>query len=83
MNFIQYPKGDKKGGCLEINHEKAHAVLQMKMEEHEVVDVWRILNPEANRCTWRQYKPKALCRLDYFIISTGLLGRRRRTDIEV
>jgi exonuclease III len=44
--------------------------LKSIMEENELVDIWRILNPDLQRYTWRKITTKGLSqsRLDYFIV---------------
>jgi hypothetical protein len=45
------------------------------MEEHDLCDMWRILNPETKRYTWRRYTPSGISqsRLDYFIVPNALI----------
>ena len=35
----------------------------------DLIDVWRIKNPEKGRFTWRQKNPEIHCRLDFFFLS--------------
>ena len=39
---------------------------------YDLVDVWRIRNPNKRNFTWRQKKPLIQRRLDYWLISDGL-----------
>ena len=36
----------------------------------DLIDVWRALNPDGKRFTWRRTKPEVHCRLDYFRMSS-------------
>ena len=38
-------------------------------EDFELADIWRVLNPEATRFTWRRENPEIQCQLDFFLIS--------------
>ena len=50
-------------------------------ENLDLVDAWRILNPEARRYTWRQSRPEIHCRLDFFLESQSLLDIVSSADI--
>jgi exonuclease III len=53
--------------------------------ELQLVDIWRILNPDAHRYTWKQGKCKKTLRrsrLDFWIISSGLIYCVDKTEIE-
>ena len=44
------------------------------MNERELVDIWREINPEILRYTWRRNRPIIQQgRLDFFLISESLL----------
>jgi exonuclease III len=49
--------------------------LKLIMDDTNLVDIWRILNPETRRYTWRMCKNNKLqqSRLDYFLISGNLM----------
>ena len=47
----------------------------------DLVDVWRVLNPDVERFTWRQRQPEVQCRLDFFLVSQSILGDITLTDI--
>ena len=56
---------DKKGGKL-MTHHNSMKVIQNIRDDLDLTDVWRDLNPEGKRYTWRQNKPEIHCRLDFF-----------------
>ena len=50
-------------------------------ENLDLVDVWRIFNPDDKRYTWRQRRPMVQCRLDFFLVSQSILGNITLADI--
>ena len=50
-------------------------------EDFELADIWRVLNPEASRFTWRRENPEIQCRLDFFLISLSLCPEITEADI--
>ena len=59
---------DKKGGSLYTH-------------SNSLTDIWRDLNPEEKRFTWRQNKPEVHCRLDFFLVSASIACRVSKADI--
>ena len=60
--------GSKKGG-LARSHKKSLEVINDFSENLDLIDAWRVLNPECSRFTWRQKKPEVHCRLDFFLVN--------------
>jgi exonuclease III len=53
--------------------------------EYQLVDIWRILNPREHKYTWKQGTKKnnlRRSRLDFWIISTGLMYSVNKVSIE-
>jgi exonuclease III len=48
------------------NNVKAQEQLETMMTEIDLVDIWRELNPELRRFTWRRSRPLQQSRLDFF-----------------
>ena len=71
---------DKKGG-LTKTHTKAVKVIKDQMAELDLVYVWRLLNPDGRRYTWRRQKPEIHCRLDFFLVSQSLTCSVTNSDI--
>ena len=71
---------DKKGG-LAKTHSKAVKVIKDHMTELDLVDVWRLLNPDRRRYTWRRQMPEIHCRLDFFLVSQSLTCNVTNSDI--
>jgi exonuclease III len=63
------------------SHTKNREKLKSFIDRNNLADVWRTLNPELERYTWRQNIPNIQCRLDFFIISIGLLIVVNNVDI--
>ena len=63
------------------NNEKAQKQVHEMMTELDLVDIWRVLNPELKRYTWRRNSPVQQSRLDYFLISESLLNFSVNADI--
>jgi exonuclease III len=58
--------------------------LKTFMESAYLLDVWRTLNPNKIRYTWRKYGTRGIAqsRLDYFVVSTSLLYDVKSCEIE-
>ena len=72
FNLVLDIEKDKKGG-LPKTHKNALKILQEFSENLHLNDVWRTLNPETRRYTWRQKQPEIHCRLDFFLVSQALI----------
>ncbi len=53
--------------------------IQELGQNFDLVDIWRIRNPESERFTWRQRDPFIQRRLDYWLISAGMLAKLTET----
>ena len=80
FNLVLDIEKDKKNGIARTHHN-ALKVVQNAMENLELCDVWRILNPDGKRFTWRQRQPDIHCRLDFFLVSQTTLCNCFQTDI--
>ena len=73
---------DKQGGRPHnFSHKFARNVLLENVDRLGMVDVWRNLNPNLRRYTWRQRGVNISCRLDYFLISLNIANCVKTTDI--
>ena len=81
-NFILNIDLDKKGGIAQTNH-LARDVVSTWMEDADIIDVWRHYHPEDFKFTWKRLKPPPgiFCRLDFILVSFGLLDKIESTDI--
>ena len=74
------PSIDKKGGLL--NPRKAVISTTGNLQEElDLVDIWRVKNPEKKSFTWSQNSLMIFCRLDYWLISNALHDLVKVTDI--
>ena len=48
------------------------SVINSYLEEFDLVDIWRLRNPDAQKFTWRTYNPLVKRRLDYFFVSSAV-----------
>ena len=73
---------DKKGGTNEDVSNYSKQIIDF-MNEFNLVDIFRILNPETNRYTWRGHTRggHVSSRLDYWLISTHLIYNVIDADI--
>ena len=79
-NLVLDVEKDKKGG-LAKTHKKSREVLNKFTEDLDLVDVWRVQNPESQRFTWRQRNPEIHCRLDFFLVNKSIICSAINTDI--
>ena len=80
FNLVLNIENDKKGGIAKT-HQNSLKTVQEISENLDLLDVWRIHNPDDKRYTWRQRQPKVYCRLDFFLISQSVIGDVTNTDI--
>lgn len=71
---------DKNLDCSGGNpvYKNSIKILEDIMLEHDLIDIWRIRNPDCKRFTWRQKSPLIQRRLDYWLISNSLQVMLRR-----
>ena len=80
FNLVLEVDKDKKGG-LAKTHKKSPEVIADFVENLELIDAWRVLNPEISRFTWRQKKPEVHCRLDFFFVNQTTFCNTVSADI--
>ena len=51
------------------------------MRANDLIDIWRIRNPEKKQFTWTQKKPLVRRRLDYWLVSTEIQDDLTETNI--
>ena len=71
----------KKEEAQNYRIQKFREKLKSFIDRNNLTDVRRTLNPELERYTWRQKTPNIQCRLDFFLISIGLLNVVNNVDI--
>ena len=77
FNLVMNPELDRHQSL--INHKESQVVLMEYAERAGLVDVWHIFNPTERRYTWhrwnRQQKRSAASRINFFLITQGLVDR--------
>ena len=71
---------DKRGGIM-IPRQSVVDSIESLQNELDLVDIWRVKNPQTKSYTWSQKSPTILCRLDYWLISNNLCDFVNSTDI--
>ena len=57
---------------MHVNNPRAKAAVIKNMEELNLCDIWRDLNPDTKTFSWVKRDPLKMARLDYFLISEHL-----------
>jgi hypothetical protein len=83
LNVHLNPDVDKKGGKTLQPSNYAERILET-MEEFNLIDVWRVCNPDKLRFTWRENSAHGIIqsRLDYFICPSSVLYQLKTCQIE-
>ena len=74
------PELDKKGGVL-LQRKSVANCIECLQSQLDLVDIWRIKNPDIKSYTWSQKSPRIFCRLDYYLISNNLFDMVRSSEI--
>ena len=56
--------------------------IESLQSELDLVDIWRIKNPQTRSYTWSQKSPTVLCRLDFWLISNNLCDFINASEIQ-
>ena len=71
FNLALNPSLDTYNYC-SINNPKARSKILEIMEDLQLIDYYRVLNPDRKAYTWRKKNPLKQGRLDFFLISDSL-----------
>ena len=74
------PKLDKTGGIM-VPRKMVIDNIECLQSELDLVDIWRIKNPQTKSYTWSQKSPQIFCRLDYWLVSNNLQDFVNSTEI--
>ena len=82
LNTYLQPDMDKKGGTHEAVSEYALRILGL-MEHYDLVDIWRVRNPEGSKYTWIRRTRAGIVqsRIDYFLVSSCITNIVKKIDI--
>ena len=64
-----------------VNNPKSKEKVNEITTILNLVDIWREINPDIKRFTWRRKNPFQQARLDFFLISESLLSFVKHVDI--
>jgi len=64
-----------------LNNPKSKEIVKKLKEDFNLVDPWRIQNPDTKRYTWFRSSPVKKARLDFFLISNELMSVLDKVDI--
>ena len=78
-NFT-YENIDRSGGRYDM-WENSINEMHEKKEKFDLIDIWRVKNPEKVRYTWRRKRPLIQSRLDRFYISDTMQYNISQADI--
>ena len=67
---------------VKVNNPNARKRVIEVCNELDLIDVWRIQNPNCRRYTWRQHDTLKQSRLDFFLISSELHAKFVSCDIK-
>ena len=83
MNVILDHTIDRKGGNVKGSkqYDKELKAVNNMLFEHELSDIWRVMNPNTKRYTWRRKDPQIHSRLDMWWISEALQDSCEKVDI--
>ena len=64
-----------------VNNPKASAVVKSMITDLNLCDIWRDLNPDCQRYTWRRTAPFQQARLDFFLVTVSIVSFAEDFDI--
>ena len=67
FNAVNDPDLDCSGGVPKV--KESSKILDDICLNYDLIDIWRIRNPEIKLFTWRQKKPLVQRRLDFWLVS--------------
>ena len=72
---------DKKGGK-SSTHMESQTLINNWMDDTELVDIWRFYHPSSLMYSWHRKRPIPIfCRLDFFLVSYGISGKIKSSNI--
>ena len=81
FNFVINPSIDSYNYAREYNPNAKRVFLNL-VDEEELVDAWRELNPEKSEYTWARNNPIKCGRLDMFFVNANLITSVRNARIK-
>ena len=81
FNLVMDPEKDTKN-YININNPKSRDKVIDLCAEFNLIDIWRELNIESSRYTWRTSNGNKHGRLDFFLVSQNLFNNIKDANIE-
>ena len=81
FNLVMNPEKDTKN-YININNPRSRDKVLDMCAEFNLMDIWRELNIESNRYTWRTNNGNKHGRLDFFLVSQNLFNNIKDANIE-
>ena len=73
-------ENDIRGGK-DNSHKKSTIAINNLIDKHQLVDIWRIRNPDLFTYTWARRNPPIYERIDYWLISDRIQQAISKVDI--
>ena len=80
FNVVNDPDLDCSGGVPKV--KESSKILDDICLNYDLIDIWRIRNPEIKLFTWRQKKPLIQRRLDFWLVSDFCQDEVEETSIK-
>ena len=82
FNVVLDPEVDRysKRGLVS-NNKLSMETINSYIEDTQMVDIWRITHPDKQSYTYRQRKPLAMSRIDYFLIEQAIASWIKEASI--
>lgn len=80
FNVIQNGELDRKGKTPNTYNPQAQKEIKLMMDEHDLVDVWRLKHPLSHSFTWRRQNRAS--RIYYFLVSFSFMSKVKQVLIE-
>ena len=81
-NLVLDPVKDYDNYKKTDHNVKAREKVDELIEDYCLVDIWRELNPEMRRFTWRRVNPLQQSRLDFFLMSENICNHTVDAEIQ-
>ena len=79
FNLILNPEFDGLGGKPKL--KDSVKIIDQIRSSFDLIDIWRVRNPDVKRFSWRQKNPVIQRRLDFWLISSSIQDDIERVDI--
>ena len=81
FNVVLNPEKDTQN-YKHLNNPRSRQRLLNTIDQFGLVDIYRYINPESRRYTWRKRQPIKQARLDFFLINTSMVEIVMKSNIK-